>query len=327
MTQAGYIGAVVIGRNEGQRLVRCMAALQECHRVDQVVYVDSGSTDASIDVARAAGATVVELDLDQPFTAARARNTGFATLVQIATPDFVQFIDGDCELDPQWVVTAYAFMRAHPRTAVTCGRRREKFPEASVYNRLIDREWDTPIGKARACGGDALMRVEAFASVGGFNLQMIAGEEPELCVRLRLSGWEIDRLDAEMTLHDAAITRFGQWWKRAWRAGHAYAEGAALHGGPPDFHNRVERRRALLWGVGVPLVAIFGLFLTPWSAAILLLWPLQVVRLSLRGEGWAGAGFLTLCKFPEAGGVLEYAVRKAAGKQATIMEYKSQDPA
>lgn len=324
---AGDIGAVVIGRNEGQRLVRCMAALQADDGIGTIVYVDSGSTDASVDVARAAGATVVTLDLDRPFTAARARNAGFDALREIASPAFVQFIDGDCELDPNWTRTAHDFMHAHPRTAVACGRRREKFPEASVYNRLIDREWDTPIGEARACGGDALMRAEAFTEAGGFNPAMIAGEEPELCVRLRLSGWKIHRLDAEMTLHDAALTRFGQWWKRAWRAGHAYAEGAALHGGPPDFHNRPQTRRALLWGLGVPLAAALGLFVTPWAVLLLLLWPVQVLRLLVRGEGWPRAAFLTLSKLPEAGGILEYSLRRLTGRQAQIMEYKSQGPA
>ena len=198
------IAAVAIGRNEGERLRRCLASMQG--RVGRIVYVDSGSTDGSLDAAAAAGAQVVSLDLALPFTAARARNEGFALLGHEA-PAYVQFVDGDCELQPGWLETASAFLDNHPDVAAVCGRRRERHPGQSLYNRLIDCEWDTPVGETRACGGDVLMRRDAFRAVGGFDPALIAGEEPELCVRLRAAGWRIWRLDAEMTLHDAAITR------------------------------------------------------------------------------------------------------------------------
>ena len=289
-----------------------------------MVYVDSGSTDDSVAAARALGAEVVTLDTRIPFTAARARNEGFAVLGKTGRrPEFVQFVDGDCELAPGWIETAHAFLRDNPEAAVACGRRRERFPEASVYNRLIDAEWDTAIGRARACGGDALIRSAAFSAVGGFNPALIAGEEPELCVRLRRAGWAIWRLDAEMTLHDAAITRFGQWWKRARRAGHAYAEGAAMHGRPPERHKVTETRRALLWGAGVPVVAFLGaLLVSPWALLFLLAWPLQVLRLILRGRPAAEAVFLTLAKLPEAQGVLGYWIGRLRGRRAGLIEYK-----
>ena len=228
MTQiAPIIDAVVIGRNEGARLVACLGSVRG--QVRRLVYVDSGSTDASVAAARAAGAHVVALDMTLPFTAARARNAGLTVLAE-APPDYVQLIDGDCVLDPGWIAAALAAFDRHPRAVVVCGRRRERFPEASVYNRLADLEWDTPVGQARACGGDALMRFAPVMTVGGFRDDLIAGEEPELCLRLARAGGEVWRIDAEMTLHDANLLRFGQWWRRMVRAGHAFAEGAALHG-------------------------------------------------------------------------------------------------
>ena len=182
MTVAGDIAAVVIGRNEGARLVACLDALQG--QVAWVVYVDSGSTDGSQDAARACGAEVIGLDMTKPFTAARARNAGLDRLRAGApVPAYVQFLDGDCRLQPGWIATARGFLETHPEVAVACGRRREEFPEASVYNRLIDAEWDTPVGQARSCGGDALMRMAALDAVGDYNPDLIAGEEPELCVR------------------------------------------------------------------------------------------------------------------------------------------------
>lgn len=314
------IDAVAIGRNEGARLIRCLDSLVAAG-FRRIVYVDSGSTDGSIAAAEARGVQVVRLDLSQPFTAARARNAGVAALP--AGADLVQFVDGDCEMVPGWLTMAAGFLTDNPDVAVACGRRREIAPEASVYNRLIDREWDTPAGRTRSCGGDALMRRRAFDAVGGFDPGLIAGEEPELCVRLRQAGWQIWRLPAEMTRHDAAITRFGQWWRRTRRAGHAYAEGAAMHGAAPESHNVAQLRRALLWGLVLPLMAAGGAVLIhPVLLALLLIYPVQVARLWWRGGDAAQALFLTLGKIPEALGALEYGIKRLTGARARLIEYK-----
>ena len=309
------VEAVVIGRNEGARLQACLLSLQS--QVARVIYVDSGSSDGSVQMAKAMGATVIALDMAQPFTAARARNAGLAAV----QAEFVQFVDGDCAVDPAWVAKALGFAQAHPNAVVICGRRRERFPEASVYNRLCDAEWETPIGRAKACGGDALMRVAALRAVDGYNDSLIAGEEPELCLRLGLNGGEVHRIDAEMTLHDAAMTRFGQWWKRSKRAGHAYAEGADLHGAPPLRHWVAETRRALLWGIAVPLAALVLGLLHPLGFGILLAWPLQMLRLLPR-LGAERAFFTVLGKLPEAQGVIGYWWGKLRRKRFALIEYK-----
>lgn len=321
------IGVVVIGRNEGERLRRCLESV----RLDAhcTVYVDSGSSDASVALARDLGVQVLELDMRQPFTAARARNAGFARLMDIApTVEFVQFVDGDCEVVPGWMARAAAFLAAWSEVAVVCGRRRERFPQRSVFNRLCDLEWDTPCGEAKACGGDALMRRDAYAAAGGYRDDLIAGEEPELCVRLRAAGWRIWRLDAEMTLHDAAMTRFGQWWKRTLRGGYAFAEGSLLHGAPPERHWVAESRRAWLWGLGIPLLALLAIPLIGEYAAVpLLAYPLQWLRLATKRDGPADyrglrALFLILSKFPEALGQLTYFYRRLIGARRRLIEYK-----
>lgn len=318
---AGFsdIGAVVIGRNEGARLVACLEALKG--RVACIVYVDSGSTDGSLAAAGTAGAEVVRLPDGEPFTAARARNAG---LDRLGTEDlrYVQFIDGDCELRPDWLGGAREFLEAHPQVAVACGRRRERHPEASLWNRLIDAEWDTPVGPALACGGDALMRFKAVIAVGGYDPTLIAGEEPELCLRLRGAGWEVRRLDAEMTLHDAAMTRFSQWWQRCRRAGFAYAEGVAMHGRAPEHHNVGRLRRALFWGAVLPILVLIGAFFTPWVLLLALVWPAQVARLAWHGMGWIRAFFLMLGKFPEARGAADYLWRRLRRGPARLIEYK-----
>lgn len=317
---AERLAAVAIGRNEGDRLRACLDSLKG--RVARIVYVDSGSTDGSAEMARARGVEVVDLDLSRPFTAARARNEGFARLCAISTPEFVQFVDGDCEVQPGWIDTAAHALQADPRLAVACGRRRERHPGASVYNRLIDHEWNTPVGPALACGGDALIRTCALQQIGGFNPALIAGEEPEMCLRLREAGWTILRLDAEMTLHDAAITRFGQWWKRTRRGGYAFAEGAALHGRSPQRHWVRQTQRALLWGFALPVgILLAAVLVSPWALLLLLVYPLQLLRL-IRRETPLVALFQILSKFPEAQGAIEYILRRGTGRRRGLIEYK-----
>lgn len=315
------IDAVVIGRNEGARLAACLESLREGIR--RVIYVDSGSTDGSVELARATGAEVVELDMARPFTAARARNAGLARLAG-EPPELVQFVDGDCAVVPGWIPAALSAFAQHPLAVAVCGRRRERYPAASIWNAMADNEWDTPIGQTRACGGDVLMRYAALVAVTGYREDLIAGEEPELCLRLRQAGGEIWRIDAEMTMHDAALTRFGQWWRRSVRAGHAFAEGAALHGGPPERHWVAETRRALFWGAALPVGALLGgMLLHPAALMLLLAYPAQVARLAMRDrQGWRRASFTVLGKFAEAQGAMGYWLARLRGDRRALIEYK-----
>lgn len=320
--QTSPAGAVIIGRNEGARFITCLETARRAG-LSPLIYVDSGSTDGSVEAARAGGAEVVLLDSDVPFTAARARNAGLERLAGRADPPvYVQFLDGDCALRAGWIAAGVGFLDAHPGVAAVAGRLRERFPEASFYNRLLDREWDAPAGEARACGGNALMRLAAVEAAGRYNPEMIAGEEPELCVRLRRAGWKIWRLEAEMAWHDAAMTRFGQWWTRTRRAGYAFAEGAAMHGAPPERHYVAQRRRALLWGLALPAALGLGLVVTPWALLLALLWPLKTLRLIAQGRDPRHAVFLTIANLSEAAGILTYAWKRLTGRRGRLIEYK-----
>lgn len=325
------IGLVAIGRNEGDRLRKCL--LSAIGKVSHAVYVDSGSVDGSVEFARSLGVEVVELDPSRPFTAARARNAGFERLLATEPQlEYVQFVDGDCELVEGWLDRAAATLDARPDLAATCGRRRERFPDASIYNRLCDLEWDTPIGEAKACGGDAMMRVAAFQQVGGFNPDLIAGEEPELCVRLRQKGWKILRLDAEMTLHDAQMTRFRQWWQRMLRSGHAYAEGSWLHGNPPERHWVKETRSIWLWGLILPAIALAAAWPTHgWSLLLLLAYPASAFRLFLylcrqNLSPQDAALYTASCmvgKFAQVGGALAFLRSQLLSSKSRLIEYKT----
>jgi len=323
------VGVVAIGRNEGERLVRCLESVIPIAQA--VVYVDSNSTDQSVANAKQRGVECVQLDLSKPFTAARARNEGFNRLLELQPQlEFVLFLDGDCELVADFPGKALAVMQARPEVAVVCGRRRERFPDASVYNRLCDIEWNTPVGDADACGGDALIRVEPFRKVGLYHPELIAGEEPEMCQRLRLAGFKIARIDADMTLHDAAMTKFGQWWKRSMRAGFAYASNySRTKTSPLPIWGR-EYRSNWIWGIALLLLPLPCLALAWWTWGLSLLpllgfaWQGWRVYKYRRGQGDTGAAarlysaFTVLGKAPQVIGQLKF----HRERRATLIEYK-----
>lgn len=319
-------GAVVIGRNEGQRLIACLRAVAGA---ETVVYVDSGSTDGSVPAARGLGADVVELDLSIPFTAARARNAGFARLAAML-PDaaYVQFVDGDCELAPRWPRAAIGFLAGQADAAAVCGRLRERHPDRSIYNWLCDREWDRPTGEVRAFAGNVMMRAAALKAVGGYREDVIAAEDDELSVRLRQAHWRIWRLPDEMALHDAAMLHFSQWWRRTQRAGYAFAQGAHLHGAPPERHFVREVRRAIAWGLLLPLTALIATVVWPnFGWIVWLAYPLQLARLIFNNPGSLAertslAAFQLLARFPEALGVARFWRDRLLRRRPQIIEHK-----
>ena len=334
MTASPTVAAVAIGRNEGERLKRCLTSL--VGQVARVVYVDSGSSDDSVAFARSLGVEVVELDMTRPFTAARARNTGFAALMQDSPlTDYVQFVDGDCAVVAGWIDIARAHLETHPSLGLVTGWRSEIAPEASIYNAMCDMEWHRPAGPITACGGDMLVRRTAFESVDGLNPTLIAGEDEEFCMRLAKAGWGLECLPEAMTRHDAAMTRFSQWWQRAVRAGHAFAQIGRMH---PQ-HFRPERRRIMIYGVVLPLVALDGIILA-LSGTVLagLLLTLAVVTAyemswlrTMRGlmrdglpapQATRHALLLTISKFPNLIGALTYHKRRLQGRDMHLIEYK-----
>ncbi|EEX12657.1 glycosyl transferase, group 2 family [Citreicella sp. SE45] len=315
------VDVVLIGRNEGARLVAALASIRGAAR--QVVYVDSGSSDDSLAEARRAGATVVALDLGCPFSAARARNAGFAALSE---PQFVQFIDGDCALVPGYLGRARAHLEDNPKTGLVTGWRSEIRRDASLYNQLADFEWRRPAGEILACGGDMMVRAEAFRAVGGFDPTVIAAEDDEFCTRLRKAGWRLERIPQEMTRHDADMHRFGQWWTRAVRTGHGFAQVGALH---PEYFTK-ERRRVLVYGLALPLVIAGGLLwwpLAPLGLAVYAANYLRTVRGLRReglprGEALRHGVLLALSKIPNLIGMATYHWRRGRNAQMRIIEYK-----
>lgn len=334
------LGVVVIGRNEGERLRRCLESVRS--QCEQIVYVDSGSEDDSVKMARSLDVEVVELDMSIPFTAARARNEGLRRL-RLVRPnlEFVQFVDGDCELNPYWISTALQVMNDRPAVAVVCGRVRERFRDATIYNRLCDIEWNTPIGEAEACGGIALMRAAAVESAGYYDPGLICGEEADLCRRIRAKGNVVMRIDADMTLHDAAMTRAIQWWRRTKRGGFSSAEAVYRLGSGASKSDRHSVRGVALWvailpamlGLTVAAAALFvslpvALAIVVGAAALVIL---QTIRIAWRRSSSLGENFTDSClyavslmaaKLPKAVGMVRCWRLRRRREVATLIEWR-----
>lgn len=325
------LGVVAIGRNEGERLARCLDSLPP--NIRQIVYVDSGSQDKSVELARTRGVEVVELDLKTPFTAARARNAGWRRLVALLPNlSMVLFLDGDCELVAGFLEAASGVMKEAPDVVAVCGWRRERHPERSFYNTVCDVEWRSgPTGGVRAFGGDVLVSLAALQRVGGYDDSVIAAEDDEIGVRLRRNCGRIIRIDLTSTIHDAAMTRFAQWWKRAKRCGHAYGQVSDLHGSPPDRYFVTEARRSCIWGMVVPALAMgFALPTFGFSLGLLGAYPFMACRTfqGTRRRGFTAresalwAASCTAAKVPEAVGLLKYRLDKLRHRRPSIIEYK-----
>lgn len=321
------VGAVVIGRNEGERLKRSLSAL--CGKVREVVYADSNSTDGSREAARAIGAVVVHLK-EGPFTPSRGRQSGFDALVEMRPDlDYVQFLDGDCVLDAAWLAKATAFLDSRPDVAAVFGRRREERLAATLYNRLIDLDWEHPPGEVVNFGGDVLVRAAAVRAAGGWSAATINAEDIDLSYRVRLHGGSIVRLADEMTLHDVRMTRFSEYWRRAVRAGYGYAEVGLRYARGPGRALLRRLASAFLYVVMLPLLLIAGLTGHSAFAAVAAFLYGRVVWVMARacrrkGATWRTAlayAFLNLaCKAASLVGALRYFADRLSGRRVPRSE-------
>lgn len=234
------VSVVVIGRNEGDRLRQCLQSIDQanwlgmCH---EVIYVDSHSSDGSLWLAASMGARVTTIGTRR-LCAASARNAGWRQ----ARGSLVLFLDGDTILHPEFISRAVDALAA-PDVVAVWGHRREIRPEQSIYTQVLDLDWVYPLGESPYFGGDALVRRDALQQAGGFDETLVAGEEPEMCWRLRQQGWRILHIDAPMTGHDLAIVSFNAYWRRAVRTGLAFAQVADRfrHTADPMWQSEVRR--------------------------------------------------------------------------------------
>jgi len=316
------IDVVIIGINVSSYIADCIRSVRLADYPQEritVVYVDGGSMDDSIGIAKSFDhVTVVELDDPHP-TPGRGRNAGWKALFA----PFIQFMDADTILHPDWFKRSIG--RIEGKCVAVCGHRRERYPRKNIFHLLTEMEWHYEVGPCRYFGGEVLLKREVLEETGGFDENLVAGEDPELSYRIRQNGWEIQRLDLPMTRHDINMRHFRQYLKRAYRSGYAYAE----------IGLRFIRNTEKMWlkelirvtaKALVPILLIFGGLLAGWAGTGLLLGMIVLFRpmFSLPrlkrtyGQTWThtliyavhSAGVV----FPQFFGVLRYLSGKALGR-------------
>lgn len=322
------VSVVVIGRNEGQRLARCLESIRKSDyppdRIE-VIYVDSASTDDSVATARRLGATVVELPPGF-LSAAAARNAGLAA----ASCELIQFLDGDTILHRDWLPNAVRHI-APPDVGAVFGHRHEVDSKANTYSFWAHHDWYVPPGEASYCGGDVMFKAAPLRQVGGYDASLIAGEEQDLVFRFqRDCGLKVLSLDLPMTLHDINMHRFSQYWRRCYRAGYAYAEVA-------DRFPALRPWRRICWRNGahvlVAMIAVAAslIWMTPWPVAA---WAGLLIaavcrnafrvrtRVGPLGDSLLYSWHLYLCKLPMFCGQMNYRLRKLFGlRPQRLIEY------
>ena len=319
------LAIVVIGRNEGPRLEQCIRSVMRCGV--RSVYVDSGSTDGSPQIAKQLGCKVLDLDPSRVFSAARARNAGMDWLLcQQASIRYVQFIDGDCELCEGWLEEGKEYLDSNPEVAVVCGSLREHNAERNPYHRLAEMEWQQNAGVIEAPYGVALLRVDSFLEVGGSEEDLVAGEDPELGLRIRRTGKSLVRLDRLMALHDIAMDRFPQWWQRAARGGYAYAAGVCLHGHEAERFCLRQIASILAWSIAPPILGLLlvlaaqGTALAVAGAYVVLWWRIYRHRKRRRNSPSDSALYATFCvvgKFAQLQGIARFVCQQLALRKHT----------
>ena len=328
------ISVVVIGRNEGPRLVRCLESVRQAnwgHAQYELLYVDSRSTDDSVNAAQVMGATVMVLEDASP-CASKARNLGW----QAASGEFVLFLDGDTELHPDFVQQALQTLK-ESRLCAVWGHRRESRPTQSLYTRVLDLDWIYPTGRTLYFGGDVLVRRSALTEVNGFDPSLKAGEEPEMCARLRAAGWEIEHIDAPMTQHDLAVNTFRAYWLRAYRSGIAYAEVAHRMRAKGDILWQHESKRDFRHGVLFllsPLLLACAAWLDVRLLLVMLALALMLGFRTARRCAWKAPGQWTLCmlyavhthfqKIPALFGQLKWQHAHRNQADVSFVDYKSE---
>jgi cellulose synthase/poly-beta-1,6-N-acetylglucosamine synthase-like glycosyltransferase len=331
--EEGLVSVVVIGRNEGERLSRCLRsvfAMDHPSFALEVIYVDSGSTDDSIARAEAEGAQTVALKPERP-SAALGRNAGW----RAARGSIILFLDGDTVLHPEFVASSLPEF-SKPSLAALWGHRRELHPEQSIFNRTLDLDWIYAPGITPYCGGDALFRRSVLAQTNGFDPTLIAGEEPELCRRIVALGFYILHVDRPMTMHDLAITRWSQYWKRNTRAGHAFAEVSERfrNAEQPFWSGEAARNRNRCLAIVIGLLAAIAASILLRSLSPLAAYFLLFALLSIRSAwkaSWKTNDRIALLMYgvhshiqqiPIYFGQLQYKWSRRRGKRLILFEYK-----
>jgi len=266
-----WLSVVVIGKNEAKNLQQLFDSLPAGSDLERL-YIDSGSTDGSADIALQAGANVFILDAYSVFAPGTGRYVG--TLE--AKGRWILYLDGDMVLDKQFAKFIELLRQKEaeipPSTVGFFGHTVNRFIDIKgnttgyLDNVVFAKSEAAPVecwGKAaRYHGGAVLYRREEVLRAGNWNPALNQLEEIDLLSRITAKGKAVRALDLPMVEHvtfrlsiqDRVMINFMPAWK-----------GKKLYGAGQVVAARIREGGLLFFikSYPYPFVVIAGLAVTP----------------------------------------------------------------
>ncbi|WP_411819743.1 AAA family ATPase [Hyphococcus formosus] len=264
--ESAITGVVVLGTDPR---ISPEAAIRSVGDGRAIVFVPMGQMPDAMGVARKSGAVIAEQGGKGAPSAGRARNAGYRQLKKIAPHTrYVQFIDADSALDPDWLRQAERFMNRRPEVAVIEGLVNRNGRRPNFATLAAEKKAESPGEIVTVAGEAALVRCEAFEAAGGFRGDLLACEMDDLCIRQRKRGSHIWRVDADMIIREARRNPKMGWWQRSLRLGFDNAYAMSLHGNPPERHGVGATVWSVLWGGVFPLTILMAAGLGALAASM-----------------------------------------------------------
>lgn len=196
------LSVIIIGKNEEKHLKKCFQSVVKAVsgiKDSEMIYVDSASTDRSVEIAQLFPARILQLKPEWELSAAAGRYIGFLR----SEGKYLFFIDGDSFIYRGWLSHAIRFMDENPAVSGVAGVVHEIFlgSDGSVCGFLRNRYGqDDQTVEASTLGGIALYRQHTLEKVGPFNPYIPVDEERELALRIRKDGLKIVRIPEPMAI-------------------------------------------------------------------------------------------------------------------------------
>lgn len=221
------ISVVIAGHNEADAIERCLRSLREqTRRIDEIIFIDDGSTDGMREIIhkyRELGQIDIALSNQVRSGKSASCNMGFA----LAKGDIIVNLDADCSYDCDAIaklIEPFTDLRVGATTGAL-GVRNYDHSAVTGYQAI---EYIVSIGMGKRALDMLDMVVCASGAFGAFRREAIhqvgllapgPGEDFDLTLRLRRSGWKIRFAANSWCFTDtpatvAAIIRQRRRWDR-----------------------------------------------------------------------------------------------------------------